>query len=48
VRYHFVNAMLPNQVQKQRRVVEEQLARIRDLEGHMKAIEALLGLEPRP
>jgi hypothetical protein len=34
VRYHLVNAMLLNEVQKQR-------ARIRDLEGRLMRLEAL-------
>jgi hypothetical protein len=41
VRYHFVNAMLLDQVQKQQ-------ARIQDLEARLAALESLLQAAPRP
>jgi hypothetical protein len=41
VRYHFVNAMLLDQVQKQH-------TRIRGLEARLAALEALLRAEPDP
>jgi hypothetical protein len=50
VRYHFVNAMLLNEVQKQRRLVEEQRAtierqesKIRDLDARLARLEAARG-----
>ncbi len=53
VRYHFVNAMLLNEVQKQRRLVEEQsstIARqqeeIQDLAARLAKLEALLAAKP--
>ena len=49
VRYHFVNAMLLNEVQKQRRLVEEQKttivrqeSKIQDLEARLARLEAAL------
>jgi hypothetical protein len=52
VRYHFVNAMLLNEVQKQRRLIEAQEAEIRELRAQRVAIDELkkkLGeLEARP
>jgi len=49
VRYHFVNAMLLNEVQKQRQLIEEQRAvvgeqesRIQDLEVRLAKLEAAL------
>ena len=41
VRYHFVNAMLLNQVQKQQ-------SRIQDLEARLQTLEAFLHVEPLP
>ena len=40
VRYHFVNAMLLNEVQRQRRLVEKQQATIQDLEARLSRVEA--------
>jgi trimeric autotransporter adhesin len=52
VRYHFVNAMLLNEVQKQRRLVEEQKttigsqeSRIQDLEARLARLEAALAAD---
>jgi hypothetical protein len=42
VRYHFVNAMLLNEVQKQRRENEEQRTTIRGLEARLARLEAAL------
>jgi hypothetical protein len=42
VRYHFVNAMLLNELQKQRRLVEEQQTTIKDLEARLARLEAAL------
>jgi hypothetical protein len=43
VRYHFVNAMLLNEVQKQRRRLEAQQSRIQDLEARLAKLEAARG-----
>jgi Chaperone of endosialidase len=43
VRYHFVNAMLLNEVQKQRATIETQESRIRDLEARLAKLEAARG-----
>jgi hypothetical protein len=40
VRYHFINAMLLNEVQKQRRRLEEQQETIQDLEARLATLEA--------
>ena len=40
VRAHFVNAMLLNEVQKQRRLLEEQRSLILDLESRLARLEA--------
>lgn len=56
VRYHFVNAMLLNEVQKQRRLTEEQErtivgqeSKIQDLEARLSKLEAALaGQQTRP
>jgi Chaperone of endosialidase len=40
VRYHFVNAMLLNEVQKQRRRLQEQASRIEELEARLARLEA--------
>jgi hypothetical protein len=40
VRYHFVNAMLLNEVQNQRRRLKEQASRIEDLEARLARLEA--------
>jgi hypothetical protein len=40
VRYHFVNAMLLNEVQSQRRRLQEQASRIEDLEARLARLEA--------
>jgi hypothetical protein len=40
VRYHFVNAMLLNEVQNQRRRLQEQASRIEDLEARLARLEA--------
>jgi hypothetical protein len=45
VRHHFVNAMLLNEAQKQRRLVEEQKATIQDLEARLARLEAALAGE---
>jgi hypothetical protein len=42
VRYHLVNAMLLNEVQKQRRRLEAQDALIQDLQDHLAQLEARL------
>jgi hypothetical protein len=43
VRYHFVNAMLLNEVQKQRVAIRKQEAMIRDLEARLAELEAVVG-----
>jgi hypothetical protein len=43
VRYHFVNAMLLNEVQKQRRLGEEQQTTIQELKARLAKLEAVLG-----
>jgi hypothetical protein len=42
VRYHFVNAMLLNEVQKQRRQLEAQQAEILELRASLARLEARL------
>ena len=42
VRYHFVNAMLLNEVQKQRRLIEEQRRENGEQQTHIQALEARL------
>ncbi len=42
VRYHFVNAMLLNELQEQRRLVEEQQATIGDMKRRLEVLEAAL------
>ena len=53
VRYHFVNAMLLNEVQKQRQLVEEQQStitqqqeQIQDLAARLAKLETLLAAKP--
>jgi hypothetical protein len=46
VRYHFVNAMLLNEVQKQRHLADEQRSRIEDLEARLARLEAALATNP--
>jgi hypothetical protein len=43
VRYHFVNAMLLNEVQKQRKLVEEQQTTIQELKARLAKLEAVRG-----
>jgi hypothetical protein len=40
VRYHFVNAMLLNEVQRQRATIARQESRIQDLEARLSRLEA--------
>jgi type II secretory pathway component PulJ len=42
VRYHLVNALVLNEVQKQDRHIEAQKNRIADLEDRLSRIEALI------
>jgi len=42
VRYHFVNAMLLNEVQKQRTIIVSQESKIRDLEARLARLEAAI------
>jgi hypothetical protein len=55
VRYHLLGSMLLNELQKQRRLLEEQRsenetlsATIRDLEARLESLEAAAGTTPRP
>ena len=46
VRYHFVNAMLLNEVQKQRSTIAQQQAQIQDLAARLAKLEALVAPTP--
>jgi hypothetical protein len=46
VRYHFVNAMLLNEVQKQRSTIARQQAEIQDLAARLAKLEALVSPAP--
>jgi hypothetical protein len=46
VRYHFVNAMLLNEVQKQRRTILQQQAEIKDLAARLAKLEASAAPKP--
>lgn len=46
VRYHFVNAMLLNEVQKQRHTIQQQQAKIEDLAARLAKLEALITPKP--
>lgn len=45
VRYHFVNAMVLNEMQKQRATIEMQQSKIQDLETRLERLEAALAGE---
>ncbi len=47
VRYHFVNAMLLNEVQKQRAIIVRQESKIQDLAARLAKLEALLAAGPQ-
>jgi hypothetical protein len=47
VRYHFVNAMLLNEVQKQHKHIEAQEARIKALNARLESLEKALAAQPR-
>ena len=47
VRYHLVNALLLNEVQKQHRAIERQNETIEDLRAQLQMLETRLGGEPR-
>jgi hypothetical protein len=46
VRYHFANAMLLNEVQKQRSTIARQQAEIQDLAARLAKLEALVSPAP--
>ena len=46
VRYHFVNAMLLNEVQKQRSTIARQQAEIQDLAARLAKLEGLVSPAP--
>jgi len=46
VRYHFVNARLLNEVQKQRSTIARQQAEIQDLAARLAKLEALVAPAP--
>jgi hypothetical protein len=48
VRYHLVNALLLNEVQKQHRTIESQQAEIERMKSQLAALEARLLAEPHP
>jgi hypothetical protein len=42
VRYHFVNAMLLNEIQKQRTIIASEESKIQDLEARLARLEAAI------